>query len=161
MYVEDFFLWERRRKKKRGEKGSRINAFLRTPHRHSPEEIEMPPVWLGFSAICIVFKSASQTLSYFTGVSKEGLQSISETQTLPLVGRAWLERAYGGQGTATAWGAFSSPIQPCACRGQIVSPWMMWEFFRDVGGRKRYKIKKIVLVDTLTGSVLFGGLDNH
>lgn len=30
---------------------------------------------------------------------------------------------------------------------------MMWEFSRDAGG-KRYKIRKIVLVDTQTGSVL-------
>ena len=127
MYVEDFFLRERRRKKKRGEKGSRINAFLRTPHRHSPEEIEMPPVWLGFSAICIVFKSASQTLSYFTGVSKEGLQSISETQTLPLVAAAEALRGLVGllmqQPLGTAAGPQRSPpdssqTETCSYREQ-------------------------------------------
>lgn len=62
-----------------------MNAILQIPHQHSPEEIKLPPVWLGFSAICIVFQSESQTLSYFTGVSKEALQSVSETQPFQLV----------------------------------------------------------------------------
>lgn len=84
------FLCEKGRKREERERkqGQEVgmNALLWTPHQHSPEEIKLPPVWLGFSAICIVFKSVSQTLSYFTGVSKEGLQSISETQPLPLLG---------------------------------------------------------------------------
>lgn len=127
--MEDFFfLMREKEKEKEGRerkqgREKRINAFLRTPHRHSPEEIEMPPVWLGFSAICIVFKSASQTLSYFTGVSKEGLQSISETQALLLVGWAGLGRKCH---------SMASLFQPCttwkvgglglARKVQILSP---------------------------------------
>lgn len=75
---------EREREREQGQEMG-TNAILWTPHQHSPEEIKLPPVWLGFSTICIVFKSESQTLSYFIGVSKEALQSISETQLFQLL----------------------------------------------------------------------------
>lgn len=81
----------RERKKERGERKEAETrggneCLAADTHQHSPEEIKLPPVWLGFSAICIEFESVSQTPSYFTGVRKEGLQSISETQSLPLLG---------------------------------------------------------------------------
>lgn len=116
MYVEDFLMWEREK-----ERGERKEAETRggneclavDTHQHSPEEIKLPPVWLEFSAICIdEFESVSQTPSYFTGVRKEGLQSISETQSLPLLGMTgkslWRSRSC----RSTARGAFCSPVQP-------------------------------------------------
>lgn len=65
MYVEDFFDVGERERKREGRKEAETRggneSLAVDTHQHSPEEIKLPPVWLGFSAICIEFESVSQT----------------------------------------------------------------------------------------------------